>query len=108
MLPFDEQQVLYVLQSITEVSVAFIITNPFLFKQDYEFELDQQTIDQLNILNPTDALVYSILTIVEPFERTTANLKAPIIMNQHNNRGKQMILQEEPYDTKYSLIKGCE
>jgi flagellar assembly factor FliW len=106
LLPLTEDNVYYVLQSVQTSELAFVVTNPFLFFKDYDFNLDDATVEQLEIKDATDVAVYSILTLQDPFEKTTANLQAPIIINTKNNHAKQVILNDEKYTTKHPLFKA--
>ncbi|NCU16697.1 flagellar assembly protein FliW [Pallidibacillus pasinlerensis] len=104
-LPLTEDNVYFVLQSVRTTELAFVVTNPFLFYKDYDFKLDEAIVEQLDIKQPTDVAVYSILTLQDPFEKTTANLQAPVIVNVKNNKAKQVILNDENYKTKHPLFK---
>jgi flagellar assembly factor FliW len=106
LLPLTEDNVYYVLQSVQTSELAFVVTNPFLFFKDYDFNLADATVEQLEIKDATDVAVYSILTLQDPFEKTTANLQAPIIINTKNNHAKQVILNDEKYTTKHPLFKA--
>src|SRR5690606_19606024 len=79
--------------------------NPFHFFPDYSFDLDDASIAQLELEDEKDVLVYAILTIQDPFDKTTANLQAPIVMNRRNRRAKQVILHDGPYTTKHLLLR---
>lgn len=91
------------LQSISTKDLAFFTTNPFLFFQDYDFELAKSYQDQLRIKNESDVLVQVILTINEPLEESTANLQAPIVINAKENLAKQIILIDTNYRTRHAL-----
>lgn len=93
------------MQSIHTKEGAFIITEPFSFFTDYEFNLPDEIIESLKIHSEKDILVFVILTVQEPFDRTTANLQAPIIINQTNKQGKQVILNPTSYTTRHHLIQ---
>jgi flagellar assembly factor FliW len=99
-----DNEVYSVLQSVKTRDIGFVITNPFLFFQDYSFKIDDQTIQHLEINNQADTIVYTVLTIQDPFKNTTANLQAPIIMNKSNRSAKQYILNDGNYTTKHSIL----
>jgi len=103
-LPLDEEGSFFALQSIQNEQLAFVISNPFLFFPDYDFTLENTVIDQLELASEKDVLVFTILTVQEPFEKTTANLQAPIIINQKKNLAKQVILNQTNYITKHLLF----
>jgi flagellar assembly factor FliW len=105
-LPFSEEDTPYsILQSIKTSSLAFVLGNPFVFFPEYEFDLPEGTTELLQIESEQDVAVYVILTVQEPFENTTANLKAPIIINQTGLRGKQVVLNSESYETKHLILR---
>ncbi|SHJ66531.1 flagellar assembly protein FliW [Paramaledivibacter caminithermalis] len=93
------------LQGVDEPSLAFVIVNPFLFKEDYEFDIPQSTIEELCIENIQDVLICSIVTIPQEMINTTMNLKAPIIINTKTKKGKQLVLDTDKYEIKYKIFK---
>ncbi|MCC9022375.1 flagellar assembly protein FliW [Bacillus nakamurai] len=104
-LPLSEDSPFLALQSVKQEHIAFIVASPFIFFKGYEFDIDNATIELLNIENIEDVEVMAILTIEEPFENTTANLKAPIVVNKKEMKAKQIILHDASFETKH-LIGG--
>jgi flagellar assembly factor FliW len=102
-LPIEETP-LFVLQSVKSAQTAFILTDPFSFFSNYEFDLPEEVTAGLAISSDKDVAVFAILTVQEPFEKTTANLQAPVIINQKDKQGKQIILNGTSYTTKHLLI----
>lgn len=98
------------LQAVEQEHPAFVMVNPFEVKTDYEFDIDDATIEMLDIKNPSDVAIYSIVVIPEDITQMTTNLKAPIIINTANNKGRQMIMDKSQYETKHyilhEIIKG--
>lgn len=101
-LPIEGTE-LFVLQSIHTQNVAFIITDPFSIFPQYEFDLPQESIENLEIESEKDIAIFVILTVKDPFQETTANLQAPVIINQHKKQGKQIILTNTNYQTKHKI-----
>lgn len=91
------------LQSIETPELAFVITNPYNLYNDYEFRIDQSTIDQLEIIDEEDLYIFTIVTLKSPFDQSTINLQAPIIINAKNLQGKQFILNNDKYTYKAPL-----
>ncbi|MED5049417.1 flagellar assembly protein FliW [Bacillus siamensis] len=104
-LPLSEDSPFLALQSVKQEHIAFIVASPFIFFKGYEFDIDQSTLELLHIEDIEDVEVMAILTLEEPFENTTANLKAPIIVNKKEMKAKQIILHDASYETKH-LIGG--
>ena len=109
-LPFTDDGLFEIMQSVATPELAFVITDPFFFFKDYAFDLDDGVAEQLGIVRPEDVKVSVILTIREPFENTTANLQAPVVINRKNRKAKQVVLNNVPYTTKHPLFpkKGAD
>lgn len=105
LLPLTDDRVYFALQSVQTEELTFVVTDPFLFFPDYDFNLEDTVVSQLHIEAPTDVKVMNILTLQDPFEKTTVNLQAPIVINTKNNEAKQVILNNEAYKTKHPLFK---
>lgn len=95
------------LHSTENESLAFIVTDPFLFVENYDFELSKGDADLLKISGEDDledVLALSIVTIPENVENTTINIMAPLMINNKEKIGKQILLNE--YDeVKYAIFK---
>ncbi|MFC4618550.1 flagellar assembly protein FliW [Camelliibacillus cellulosilyticus] len=100
-LPLQEGAPYVIMQSLQTPALAFVTVSPFVFFQDYEFEISDQVAEQLQFTSETDATVYVILALKEPFEASTANLVAPVLVNHHKQVGKQVVLEKSPYGTKH-------
>lgn len=92
-----------ILQSIEDKDIGFIIISPFLIHNDYEIKLSEEIIKKLNIENPEDVLLYSIVTLNSKVEDITANLKAPLVINIKNKKGEQYIIDKEKYSVKEKI-----
>jgi flagellar assembly factor FliW len=93
-----------ILQSIKTPALGFVMIEPFSYFPTYEIELDDNTLEQLQITGEQDVALYVILTVADPFDDTTANLQAPIVINVHKLLGKQVILTNTDYKTKHRLF----
>lgn len=103
LLPLDES-VLTVLQSVRTPEIGFVVADPFSFFPEYDFQLSDSAVEQLELGKPEDAVVFTILTVQDPFEKTTANLQAPVLINSKNNMAKQVILNEGNLKTRHPLF----
>lgn len=105
-LPFSEDTPFFILQSLQTSSLAFVIVSPFDFFDDYEVKLADSAVKGLEIEDKEDVMVFSILTVQDPFQNTTANLQGPIVINDRKKLGKQIIQNESPYTTKHVLFRS--
>lgn len=93
----------YHIVSKEDSNIGFISISPFDIKKDYEIDLDDEFIKELDIKDEKDVLVICLITLGKSLKDSTVNLKAPIIINIKNNRGKQLILQDDKYKIKEPL-----
>ena len=104
-LPYDQESPYYFMQSLKSPDLAFLLTNPFLFFPDYTFEIDDDTVTQLDIKNQDAVVYYAMITIPNGSIRyMTANLLAPVVLNLDNMRAKQVVLEKSNYTTKHRLF----
>lgn len=105
-LVFSEEQdfPFHYLQCIDNPDIAFVVTSPFLFVEDYDFNLADSVVNKLSIKNPEELYVYSVVTVPKKVEFSTINLTAPIIINTTNRKGMQVAL-EEIDDINHPLFK---
>lgn len=94
------------LQSLRSRELAFIVTDPFLFVPEYKMVLSDSEMDQLKLESMESVAVRVIVTIPKVHSEMTANLVAPLVINQKNRLAKQVVLTGVEYDTKHSLISS--
>lgn len=100
-LPFD------FLQSVDDEHLTFIITSPFLFIENYAFDVPEDVTKALDSPEEDNLAVFNLVVIPENLEDTTINLKAPILINLKNRKAVQLILDED-YPYKKELFKRPE
>ncbi|WP_196598634.1 flagellar assembly protein FliW [Pectinatus frisingensis] len=106
-IPYNEEMPFLFLQSTNTPDLAFLMVNPFIFFTDYEFTINDTAMDKLQIKKQEDILIFSLLTVPDgDVGKTTANLLAPIVINQLNHRAVQLILENTDYTTKHLLMGG--
>jgi flagellar assembly factor FliW len=105
LLPLEDTPFV-ILQSVKTPALGFAMIDPFGYFPDYDIELDEQTVTQLELSSEKEVAVYVILTVSDPFDNTTANLQAPIVLNYEKKLGKQVILTNTPYKTKHRLFSN--
>lgn len=106
LLPLQEETPFSILQSVKSSHLAFIIADVFSLFPNYDIEIAQNAIDALELSDAKEALVFSIITVKEPFHESTANLQAPVIINTQNSIGKQVVLNQSVYKTRHKLTES--
>jgi flagellar assembly factor FliW len=104
LLPLPENEWFHILQSIKTPQLGFVVTDPFVFFKEYDFELDQASVELLEHPAEKEVQILSILTVRKTLHESTANLQAPIIINLANRNGKQVILTNTDYQTKHLIF----
>jgi flagellar assembly factor FliW len=95
-----------ILQSVVTTELAFVTADPFVFFKEYDFELSTSDQEQLKVKKPEEVSVQVIVTVADQFEKSTANLQAPVIINKKQNIGKQLVLTDLEYKTRHLLTES--
>jgi flagellar assembly factor FliW len=93
------------LQCIEDSYLAFVIINPLIFRPTYKIELAREEVVDLRIDDPAQVRAYSIVTIYSDPGEITANLQAPILINNESRLGKQVILMNTEYNTRHLILE---
>lgn len=105
LLDHDQDSPFKWLQSLEDGAIAFVLINPLLFKPDYLVEVNEGEVSDLEIENEEDAVVSVIITMPSDPQKMTANLKAPVIFNLKNHKGRQIILNSSEYTTRHNIME---
>lgn len=84
------------LHSVGTPSVSFLVANPALVSPGYRRDLTEAERQRLGVAEDTPLLWLSILTVDEN-GGTSANLRAPIVINPERMLGSQIIPQHSAY-----------
>ncbi len=79
------------LHSLDDPALALPLTNPWRFFDTYEVEIADDEAERLGIESDDDTAVYVTVRAAESLEDFSANLRAPILVN--NGLGHQVINQ---------------
>ena len=100
----DKENPFHWLQSVKNPDLSFVILNPFEIFSDYDILLPETSINKLNIEKEEDVTIYSMVVIPEDIAKMTTNLLGPIVINTKEMLGKQVILDDERYNTKHFVF----
>ncbi len=105
-LRLDEKSPFRWLQSLEEPSLAFVVIEPRHFMPDYAPTISDADVEALQLREDTPYLTFVIVTIPpgKP-EEMTANLMGPIIINAATRMARQVIVEDEHYSTKHSILQ---
>ena len=103
LLSIEDNNIFQVLQSTNTPDVAFIVANPYTVVTDYSINVDEPTIDLLDIKTESDVFVLGVLYLKNPFETSTINLQAPLIFQTKTKKAKQMILNDNTFNLRHPI-----
>lgn len=102
--PGDQTLILW-LQSVEDAATAFPMIEPKIFQADYSVKLLPAELTSLEIEGLNEASVYTILTIPQTVTEMSANLKAPIIINNKTKIARQIVLQDSKLEVRFQMYK---
>jgi flagellar assembly factor FliW len=105
LLDHDKESPFKWLQSLDDGAIAFVLINPLLFKPDYTVEVAEAEVQDLELKAEEDAVISVIITIPSNPQNMTANLKAPLVFNLGNRKGKQLVLGNSAYTTRHNIME---
>ncbi len=104
-VPYDMGSPYYFLQSLDTPELTFLLAMPYLFFPEYEFEIDDDVLEEMGIKDREQMLVYAVVTIPNGrIKEMTANLLAPVIINTETRQAKQVVLEGSKYTTKHRMF----
>lgn len=105
-LCLDDKSPFRWLQSMEEPSLAFVVIEPRHFMPDYAPTISDADAEALGLNEETPYLIFVVVTIPpgKP-EQMTANLMGPIIVNAATRTARQVIVEDECYSTKHSILE---
>lgn len=92
------------IQCLEKQDLAFLAIDPFLFRPDYEIDIEDSVMSSLGIESPADVVVLALVTIPSDGGPVTANLQGPLVINRKNNEAFQAILTDTRWRTKHDIV----
>jgi flagellar assembly factor FliW len=108
LVQIDEEAPFLRLLSMDEPAVAFVILNPMSIWPDYSPQLGPDDLQGLDLASTEDLELYCIVTLSSDPQHVTANLKGPIAINTAGMTARQIILMDDKYMTKHSLLDASK
>ena len=100
--PGDQTLILW-LQSTDDAGTAFPIIEPKIFQPNYMIKLLPVELNSLALENLQNASVYTVLTIPQNVTEMSANLKAPVIINNKTKMARQIVLQDSKLEVRFKM-----
>lgn len=103
LIDHDTEGVFRWLQAVDRPEVAFLLTNPMLFKEDYNVTVRHGELKALGAEDTTELVTFVMVCFDRKNRRMTLNLKGPVVLNPLKMRGVQLILDREDYPVDYPV-----
>jgi len=97
------------LQSIDEPELAFLVTDPAAYVPEYAPAVSTTTARSLSLEPQTPRLLFTTVNIPrgKPDEMSI-NLAGPLVINAIERKGKQIVLEDGAYTTKYRVFQTAD
>lgn len=79
------------LQATQNPDLALVVAIPFFLRPSYEVTIPDEAVEALEIQEPGDVAVYSVVRIQDKVDDMTFNLMSPIVINGKNRKGMQVV-----------------
>lgn len=99
----DKEGVFRWLQSVDNPAVAFLLTDPNLFKSGYSVPLKKCDAEALGARNPSALVTYVMVCASHEKARISINLKGPVVFNSENMRAMQCIIDRDDYQSHFAV-----
>ncbi len=99
-----DQDLLYALTSIEDPSLRFLVMPPGPFFPDYAPEIDDESLALLDVHEADRLLVLLVVTPGAGGQEATANLLAPIVVDQVTRRAAQVVLNGSGLPVRAPLL----
>lgn len=103
LLPIEGNTMFQVLQSAKVSDIALIVASPYTLVENYSFDIDEPTIELLDIKQEDDIFVLGVLSLKDPLETSTINLQAPIVFHTLKKTAKQMIINDNKFAVRHVI-----
>lgn len=96
------------LQSTEESNLAFLMIDPFLICSDYEADIDDSALRNIDVDSAEDIIIMTLVTIPKDGSAITANFLGPVVINKKNRKCLQVILNDSRWTTKFDIVKALK
>jgi len=103
-IPHQDGDILWWLQSREIKELAFLICDPLIFKPDYQVSIKHEDLGKIDAESVDSCDVWVILNVSGEEGTISANLKGPIILNREKRLARQIVLDDERYGVRTPLL----
>lgn len=104
LFPYDTDGPFFLLQAVNDPDLTFLLTDPYRFFTEYEFELEDKLAANMEFAADNPPGVYVVATLKDKLEDMTVNLVAPIVVSWKKQLAVQIIVDNKAYSIKHPLF----
>jgi len=99
----DERGVFFWLQSAENPDLAFVVTDPSLWSDEFAAPLRPEQSEEIGLADVADAQTFVIVN--RRGGALTANMQGPLVISAVTRRGVQVVLAERRWSTRHELVR---
>ena len=104
LMEYKPESPFYILQSMADPDLTFLMINPFAFFNDYDFQMDDALMAEIGLTADNPPTVFNIVTVRDKLESMTVNLAGPVLVNIRDRKAAQWVIEKTVFPTKYPLF----
>ena len=93
-------------QSVEDADICFILIETNTFFKDYNPDIPKRELKVIAISDKKEMKLFSIVVVPTDPKLSTANLRAPLVVNFEKILAKQIILDDDAYKIKMPLFES--
>jgi flagellar assembly factor FliW len=101
-----EDSVFLWLHSLDEPNLAFPVVLPWVFYWDYEVKLSDEDMAAIGVERADQISIYCVVNVTDNVREATINLFSPVVVNNADRLGRQVINLAEGYSTRDRLFRS--
>ena len=96
------------LQAVEQPDIALAVINPFRLFPDYAPSVPEAALERIGSPGDDDVLVLCVAVIPARFEKMTANLVSPVLVNARSKQGCQVVLENSTHQIKHPIYDAVQ
>ena len=107
LMEYKPESPFYILQSMADPDLTFLMINPFAFFNDYDFHMDDALMAEIGVTADNPPTVFNIATVRDKIQSMTVNLAGPVLVNIRDRKAAQWVIEKTQFPTRYPLFPAA-
>ena len=90
--------------SVSGPKVQFVLINPLQFRPEFDPIIPSSELRDLDVRDPKELLLYTIVTVNADMRLSTANMAGPLFVNIRTRIGKQILVDDSRWTTSERIL----